>query len=137
MVQSRNHVKKFVNFRNAKDLNILFTFKIEDQNNFSFLEIKIIRNTRKNHLKHQFYSICTYSGVFTNFKKFIPITYKFGLLETLVFPRFSICPSYEKFHEEIVHLTLKKLVGRGGQFDPSVIFPKMCFSEKESSPGFL
>ena len=43
----------FVDFTNVKHLNML-TFDMEDQNSFSFLEIKIIQNTKKNHLKHQF-----------------------------------------------------------------------------------
>ena len=46
----------------------------------------------------------TFSGVLTNFKSFIPmtITYNTGLLETMLLRCFSICSSYEKFHEEIV-----------------------------------
>ena len=50
------------------------------------------------------YRKCTFSGVFTNFKSFIPMTYKTGLLETMLFHCFSICYSYKKFHEEIVKL---------------------------------
>ena len=82
----------------------MLTFDMEDQNSFSFLEIKIIRNTKKKSFKTSIYSKCTHTGVFTNFKKFIPITYKFGLLETMLFPRFSRCPSYEKIHDEIFQL---------------------------------
>ena len=32
---------------NTKHSNIRFTFEIEDHNSFSFLDIKIIRNTEK------------------------------------------------------------------------------------------
>ena len=32
----------------------------------------------------------------------MPVAYKFGLVYTLVHQSFSICSSYEKFHEEIV-----------------------------------
>ena len=38
----------------AKHPNIHFTSEIEDQNSFSFLDIKIIRNTEKMALKYQF-----------------------------------------------------------------------------------
>ena len=38
------------------------------------------------------------------------MTYKTGLLETMLFGCFSICFSYEKFHEEIVRL--KKIFKR-------------------------
>ena len=102
--QSRDHIKKFVDCMNTKHLNIHFTFEIEDQNSFSFLDIKIIRNTEKKVFETSVYRKSTFSGVFTNFKSFIPMTYKTGLLETMLFRCFSICSSYEKFHEEIAKL---------------------------------
>ena len=45
----RDDVKKFVDYMNTKHPNVNFTFEIEDQNRFSFLDIKIkiIRNTEK------------------------------------------------------------------------------------------
>ena len=104
MFQSRDHVKKFVDCLNTKHPNTHFTFEIEDQNSFSFLDIKIIRNTEKKAFERSVYRKSTFSGVFTNFKSFIPMTYKIGLLETMLFRCFSICSSYGKFHEEIVKL---------------------------------
>ena len=47
------------------------------------------------------YRKSTFSGVFTGF---VPIRYKTGLLEIMLFRCFSIFYSYEKFHEEIVKL---------------------------------
>ena len=88
---------------NTKHANIRFIFEINDQNNFSFLDVKVIRNTEKA-FEASVYRKSTFSGVFTNFKSFIPMTYKTGLLETMLFRCFSICSSYEKFHEEIVKL---------------------------------
>ena len=46
----------------------------------------------------------TFSGVFTNFDSFILISYKHGLVNTLIFRCFKICSSYEKLHNEIVYL---------------------------------
>ena len=80
---------------NTKHPNIHFTFEKEDQSSFSFLDIKIIRNTEKKHFETSVYRKSTFSGVFTNFKSFIPRTYKIVVL----FRCFSICSSYEKFHE--------------------------------------
>ena len=45
MFQSWDHVEKFVDYMNTKYPNIRFTSEIEDQNSFSFLDIKLIRNT--------------------------------------------------------------------------------------------
>ena len=85
---------------NTKHPNIRFTFEIEDQNSFSFLDIKIIRNPEKKAFKTVVYRKSTFNGVFTNFKSFIPKTYKTGLLETMLFRCFSMCSSYEKVSRE-------------------------------------
>ena len=42
----------------------------------------------------------TFSGVYTNFKSFIPETYKIGLIKSL-FRCFSLCSDFIKFHHEI------------------------------------
>ena len=43
----------------------------------------------------------TFTGLFTNFESFIPITYKRGLINTLLFRYFNISSSYAIFHAEI------------------------------------
>ena len=40
-------------------------------------------------------------GVYTNFKSFIPETYKIGLIKSLLFRCFSLCSDFIKFHHEI------------------------------------
>ena len=46
----------------------------------------------------------TFSGIFTNFDSFIPISFKHGLVNTLIFRCFKIYSSYGKLHNEIVCL---------------------------------
>ena len=91
MFRLRDHVKKFVDYMNKKHPNIRFTFEIKDQNSFSLLDTKIIRNTEKKAFETSIYRKSTFSGVFTNFKSFISMTYKTVLLETILFRCFSIC----------------------------------------------
>ena len=79
MFQSRDHVKKFVDY--MKHPNIRFTFEIQDQNSFSFLDIKIIRNTEKKAFETSVFRKGTFIGVFTNFKSFIPINTNFTYLK--------------------------------------------------------
>ena len=69
---------------------------------FSFLDVKITRSN--NQLITSVFRKATFSGVFTNFKSFMPVTYKFGLVHTLLHLSFSICSSYETFQEEILLL---------------------------------
>ena len=79
---------------NTRHPNIKFISEFEENDSFSFWDVKI--TLRNNQLVTSVFHEATFSGVFTNFKSFIPVAYKF------VHCSFSICSSYEKFHEEIV-----------------------------------
>ena len=71
MFQSGNFVKKFSDLDlDKKRPNIYFTFEIEDQNSFLFLEIKLLGNTDKKPFQTLFLSKCTFNGVFTKFSYF-------------------------------------------------------------------
>ena len=63
MFQFGDHVKKFADYMNTRHPNIRFTFEIEDQNSFSFLDIKIIRNTERKAFETSVYRKSTLSGV--------------------------------------------------------------------------
>ena len=87
---------------NIKHPNTKFTSTFEKNDSFSFLDTKIARS--KNHLVVSVCCKTLFSGVFTNFKSFFRLVYKFGWGYTLIHRSFSICFSYEKFDEEIVLL---------------------------------
>ena len=87
---------------NQQHPNIKFTFEVEKNNKFSFLDFKICR--ANNTFITSVFGKPTFSGVFTNFNSFIPISYKHGLVNTLISRCFKICSSYEKLHNEIVYL---------------------------------
>ena len=100
---------------NTKHANIKFTFEHKHNNSFSFLDVKICRENNK--LTTTVYRKPTFSGVFTNFKSFIPTVYKFGLVYTLLHRCFNITSSYEKFDNEINALKqILKLNGYPTQF---------------------
>ena len=92
-------MKKFVEYMNTKYPNIKITFEHEHNNSFSFVDVKICRENNK--LTTSVYRKPTFSGVFTNFKSFIPTVYNFVLVYTLLHRCFNINSSYEKFHNEI------------------------------------
>ena len=103
-------MKKFVEYMNTKHPNIKFTFEQEHNNYFSFLDVKICRENNK--LTTSVYRKPTFSGVFTNFRSFMPTVYKFRLVYTLLHCCFNITSSYEKFHNEIN--TLKQILKLNG-----------------------
>ena len=62
-------------------------------------------------LKHQFIESLqpTFSGVLTNFESFLPISYRYNLVSTLLDLDFMICSSYRTLYFEI--LKLKQVSG--------------------------
>ena len=84
----QSHLKDFVNYMNTKYPNIKFTLEFEENDSFSFLDVKITR--RNNQLVASVFRKATFSGVFTNFKSFMLVAYNFGLVYTLLHRSFSI-----------------------------------------------
>ena len=81
--------------------SIKFAFEVEKKNNnFSFLDVKICRENNK--FTTSVFRKLTFSGVFTNFDSFIPISYKHSLVNSLIFRCFKICSTYE-IHNEIIY----------------------------------
>ena len=99
---SYSQVLKFVDYMNHQYPNIKFTFEVEKSNNFCFLDVTICRANNK--FTTSVFRKPTFSGVFTNFDSFIPVSYKHGLVNTLIFRFFKNCSCYEKLHNEIVYL---------------------------------
>ena len=131
----QSHLKDFMNYitLNTQTLNLLRN--LSKMTFFSFLDVKITRSN--NQLITSVFRKATFSGVFTNFKSFMPVTYKFGLVHTLLHRSFSICSSYEKFHEEIVLLKEVCKKNEYPQFfiDKCIkkIFKQVVCSEKDHS----
>ena len=76
----------------------------------SFLDIKITREL--NSFSTSVYRKPNFSGVFTNFDSFIPLSYKTRLIWSLLYRAFSLCSSFELLHQEI--LKLKDIFKRNG-----------------------
>ena len=92
LFSSELHVTKFFNYMNSKYRNIKFTVEREANNSLSFLDIKTFRDSRK--FQTSVYGKPTFSGVLTNFERFLPISYKYNLVSTLLHRGFMIWSSY-------------------------------------------
>ena len=110
LFKSYEHIEKFRAYLNCQHPNIKFTSEIEENNCMSFLDIKITREL--NSFSTSVYRKPTFSGVFTNFDSFIPLSYKTGLIWSLLYRAFSLCSTFELFHQEI--LKLKDIFKRNG-----------------------
>ena len=89
---------------------------MEKNNKLPFLDIEITREGDK--FKTSLYRKPTFSGVYTNFKSFIPMTYKCGLIHSLLFRVFKICSDDNLIHQEIETL---KTIWRKNRYPSSLI----------------
>ena len=65
------------------------------------MDVKI---TREEAFSTSLYRKPTFSGLYVNFKSFMPDSYKKGLIYTLLHRAFVICCSWDKFHSEVCFL---------------------------------
>ena len=71
-------------------------------NSLSFLDIKIVRENNK--FTTSVYHKPIFSSMFTLFKSFIPNSYKYALIFTLLHRAFKLCLYFELFQQEIENL---------------------------------
>ena len=97
--RSRDHIIPFLEYLNSKHPNIKFTYEIEKDHCLPFLDVNIMFSNGI--FSTSVYRKPTFTGLFTNFDSFIPISYKRGLINTLLFRYFNISSSYAIFHAEV------------------------------------
>ena len=78
---------------------VIFTYEIEKDHCLPFLDVNIMFSNGI--FSTSVYRKPTFTGLFTNFDSFIPISYKRGLINTLLFRYFNISSSYAIFHAEV------------------------------------
>ena len=104
LFRSKHHIEKFRNYLNRQHKNIKFTSDTENENSISFLDIKITRDNNK--FMTSVYGKPTISGVFTNFGSFMPSSYKYNLLFTLLHRAFKLCSNFERIIRKLTSLRL-------------------------------
>ena len=100
--KSKDHLLLFAKYMNTKHKQLKFTFDFEQNNSFSFLDVKITRGSKV--FSTSVFRKATFSGVFTIFDRLIFESYKTGLIFTLLFCCFTICSDMQSFHLEVEQL---------------------------------
>ena len=97
--QSADHIPQFLSYLNHQHPNIKFTSEVESSSTLPFLDISI---SRKNGVfETSVYRKPTFTGLFTNFRSFIPFQYKRSLVSSRIHRFFSLCFNYENFHAQL------------------------------------
>ena len=88
LFESETQVEAFKNFMNTCHPKMKFTFKKEQDNCFNFLDVKVIRED--NVFTTSVYCKTSFSGVYPHFDSYMPLSYKFSLLATIIFRSFTM-----------------------------------------------
>ena len=83
LFKSKDHLLLFAKYMNTRHKNLKFTFDFEQNNSFSFLDVKITRGS--NGFSTSIFREATFSGVFMNFDSFIFESYKTDLAVLLFY----------------------------------------------------
>ena len=99
---SPDHLIKFRDYLNKCHPNMTFSFEEEKNGKLSFLDVEVSREGNK--FATTVYPKPTFSNVYTYFDSFLPTTYKFSMIYTLVFRCCSICSNWTNFHNDLLFL---------------------------------
>ena len=101
LLSSPDHTDKFKEYLSSKHPNINFSIEKEKDGCLPFLDVNIFRENEK--FATNIYRKKTFSGVYTNFKSFVPETYKIGLTKSLLFWCFSLCSDLSNFTMRLIN----------------------------------
>ena len=102
LFRSKDHVKKFFRYINSRHKNMSFTYEVENEDKLAFLDVLITRDGGS--FLTSVYRKPTFSGLYSHYESFMPSSYKAGLIYTLLHRAFTLCSTWERYHEEVCTL---------------------------------
>ena len=125
---SPGHLSLFKDYLSSRQKNISFASEVESDDKFSFWDIKIERENDS--FVTSVYRKPTFSGVYCHFESFIPISFKIGLISTLIYRCYSICSDMSRFHLELEKL--KSIFRKNGY--PSSLIDTCTVNSRYNEP---
>ena len=110
MFNAPAQVNDFLQFMNNRHDNIRFTIETEKDNKLPFLDILVSRGNGC--INTNIYRKSTFSGVYSNFKSFIPPKYKANLVATLLYRIYHLTSKDSVFKSEVDNIE-KILINNG------------------------
>ena len=99
LTKNQVEAEKFLDYLNNRHPNINFTMETEVNKRIPFLDVLI--SSEKGFFSTSIYRKSTFTGLFMNFTSFLPISYKLGLITTLIDRVYKICYNRMTFNFEI------------------------------------
>ena len=120
LVKNETEANSFLTYLNSKHANIKFTIEREKDKKLPFLDILI--SSKIEYFETSVYRKDTFSGLFMNFKSFLPKTYKLGLISTLIDRVFKIAHNRSIFFFEMKKV--REFLGRNS-YPPHLVDKQM------------
>ena len=120
LVKNETEANSFLTYLNSKHANIKFTIEHEKDKKLPFLDILI--SSKNEYFETSVYRKDTFSGLFMNFKSFLPKTYKLGLISTLIDRVFKIAHNRSIFFFEMKKV--REFLGRNS-YPPHLVDKQM------------
>jgi len=92
-------IQKFLNYLNQQHPNMRFTSETEQDASIPFLGTTITRTAKG--FETSVYRKPTFTGLYSDYNSFTPAMYKIGLIKILLHRAYSICSTYQSFHNEL------------------------------------
>ena len=101
MFESELDTETFHTYSNTKHKNIKFTYEKQIDNKLPFLDILISNNEN---LQTSVFHKKTYTGLLLNYFSFVPDSYKYGLIKTLIDRMYRINSTWTSFDNDLKNL---------------------------------
>ena len=98
LLKSEDEANSFLVYLNGKHPNIKFTMETEKEKKLPFLDVLITSNN--GNFETSVYRKMTFTGLFMNYRSFLPEIYKLGLISTLIDRIYKISQNREIFNFE-------------------------------------
>ena len=116
LLKSEDEANSFLVYLNGKHPNIKFTIETEKDKKLPFLDVLITSNN--GNFETSVYRKMTFTGLFMNYRSFLPETYKLGLISTLIDRIYKISQNREIFNFEF--RKVKEFLGKNA-FPPHLV----------------
>lgn len=101
LIDPNTKVEDILSILNEFHLSIKFTHKIEENDRLEFLDVQVIRSSKKQAFETTIYRKPTFTGLMTNWNSYVPIQYKKANIISMINRALRICSTYHSLNDEI------------------------------------
>ena len=99
-----NNVVDILSILNGFHPSIKFTYEVEVNDSFPFLDVRVTRSTARHTFETTIYRKPTFTGLLINWNSFVPLQYKKVSIDSMARRALSVCSTYLSLTEEFAEI---------------------------------